>query len=47
MATSYSCYALSKEDADSDASYQVSSTIHKNNFTLRESLFYKLSLNVQ
>ena len=46
MTTSYGCYVLSKEDANSDASYQVSSTMHKNNFTLRESLFYKLSLHV-
>ena len=38
MTASYSCYILTKEDADFNASYQMIS-IHKNGFMPKESLF--------
>ena len=45
MATSYSCYAftiLIKQDTNIITLYQVSSSIHKNDFIPKESLFHKL-----
>ena len=46
MAASYGCYVLTKEEANFNVLYQVSSSIQKNDFIPKENLFHKLSVHV-